>query len=172
MLRFETHRFRHQLVNNAKPEFKDRALTLYKEYFKDNGLTGGLGNEGQFFRLTPESEWQKVHIDSQTTEYNAFNLALSITPDSEYVYRSASYGIGQIMGSNFKEAGYNSARELYIGFSKGYTEQMKGMFSFVESTSLVKYLKNGDLVGFARAYNGDSAYAVRLRNGISEYGKA
>ncbi|WP_372999464.1 N-acetylmuramidase domain-containing protein, partial [Lutispora sp.] len=111
---------------------------------------------GHQWRSSTKEKWQKVHTGKQSGEYAAFEFALSI--DEDAAYESISMGMGQIMGFNYKAAGYNSAKEMYEDFNKGNEQQLKGMITFFKNYNngnTLKALQKGDLKSFVTQYNGD-----------------
>jgi len=68
--------------------------------------------------------------------------------------RSASWGLGQIMGFNHKLAGYRSAREMVLDFLDDEDKHLEAMVEFIVATGLDDELRNHDWRGFARGYNG------------------
>ena len=160
LIRFENHQFRKYLNN----------IDLYTKYFDDAGMHGGRGHISHKYRTTPASEWQNVHTGDQSSEYAAFELAKSL--DITAAYMSASYGVAQIMGFNYKYAGYDNPIQMFRDFSTGYSAQLTGFMNFIENSGLVQYIQNGDLKQFAKIYNGSSEYAEIFSERIEQYKKA
>jgi len=89
--------------------------------------------------------------------YGAFERAFRIDPAA--ALRSASWGIGQIMGFNHKAAGYASAGDMVAAFCESEKAQLDAMISFIVSEGLDDDLRRHDWSGFARGYNG-AGYAT------------
>ncbi|MPN48632.1 hypothetical protein SDC9_196243 [bioreactor metagenome] len=125
------------------------------------------------FRTSVDEEWSKVHTGKQSTEYAAFNFALTLK--EEAAYQSISMGLGQIMGGNFAACGYSSAKEMFEDFSRGHEQQIEGMATFFKNYnngSTLKALQNGDLATFVSQYNGNgqvSAYTKLINDRMEEY---
>jgi hypothetical protein len=85
------------------------------------------------------------------------HLIAACAIDEELALRSASWGLPQILGENFKAAGYGSAIEMVKAFVEGgEDEHLKAMASFIVSSGLANYLKTHNWVKFAEGYNGPS----------------
>jgi hypothetical protein len=97
-------------------------------------------------------------------EYPRLEEALALNPHA--ALDSASWGIGQIMGFNFKLAGFNSVGEMITAMADTENAQLSGMMNFVRSQNLHVPLGNHDWAEFARRYNGPdfakNQYDVRL----------
>lgn len=74
--------------------------------------------------------------------------------DEEAALRSASWGLGQIMGFNHKLAGYPSAKAMVEDFLEGEAQHLQAMVNFIANTGLAKALREHDWRGFAKGYNG------------------
>lgn len=70
---------------------------------------------------------------------------------------SASYGLFQIMGFNYKQAGYNSVKEYYDAMCVSEDNQLDAFMSYLmldKDKSLFSNLKKKDFAAFAKEYNG------------------
>jgi hypothetical protein len=81
-------------------------------------------------------------------------LFAAIKIDRAAALRSASWGMGQIMGFNAKAAGYISAEEMVADFLDDEEKHLDAMVRFIVSESLDDDLRRHDWSGFARGYNG------------------
>lgn len=97
--------------------------------------------------------------------YPRFEQALQI--NERAAFRSASWGLGQIMGFNCSLAGFDSAKEMIAAFAESEANQLEGMASFIESAGLDDELRAHDWRGFARGYNGSgyeaNGYHTKLK---------
>jgi hypothetical protein len=78
--------------------------------------------------------------------------------DLDGALRSVSWGLGQIMGSNYKLAGCRSAQEMVEEAMISEANQLRHMANFIKSAGLLDELQSKNWAGFARGYNGP-AYA-------------
>jgi len=74
--------------------------------------------------------------------------------DEEAALKSASWGLGQIMGENFKNAGFGSARDLVTAMIESEDKQLQAMATFITSSGMAQSLRDHNWAGFARRYNG------------------
>jgi hypothetical protein len=68
--------------------------------------------------------------------------------------KSASWGMGQVMGFNFKVAGCDSIEQFVVEAFTGEAAQFNHMLNFIKNNNLMDELKRGDWRGFAKGYNG------------------
>ena len=90
--------------------------------------------------------------------------------------RSASWGLGQVMGFNHKVVGYSSARDMVAAFLDDEETQLKAMIKFIAWRGLDTKLRGHDWRGFARGYNGPQYakynYHLKLEEAFNEASKA
>jgi hypothetical protein len=89
--------------------------------------------------------------------YTRLIRAMSI--DANAALRSASWGLGQIMGFNCLAAGYDSAEFMVRAFMADEENQLQAMVTFIKTTRLDDEIRAHDWAGFAKGYNG-SGYAA------------
>lgn len=103
-------------------------------------------------------------------------LAKAFQLDPQAAQKSASWGIGQIMGFNFAAAGYNTVNHMVQGAMASEDEQLKAMAAFLKSTGLHRALAAHDWTGFARGYNGpafaQNRYDVKLAAAFQQFSQA
>lgn len=81
-------------------------------------------------------------------------LEKAILIDQELALRSASWGLGQVMGFNFSMVGYKSAQEMVEHFKLDEENHLVAMVKFIIAAGLDDELRHHDWDGFARGYNG------------------
>jgi len=87
-------------------------------------------------------------------------------------YESTSWGLGQVMGANWKSFGYKDVFELT---NKAITVsgQVELMIKFIEVNDLKKYIDNRQWAKFAAAYNGPAykknSYHTKMANKYAAY---
>ena len=104
-------------------------------------------------------------VGIQQQEWAAFNSATVI--DKIAALKSTSWGLGQVMGFNFKAAGFANVDAMVTSFEESEYNQLKGMLNFIKSTpKMLKALQTKDWATFAKYYNGpqykDFKYDTRL----------
>lgn len=81
-------------------------------------------------------------------------LQRAILIDRPAALRSASWGLGQIMGFNCKAAGYATAEDMIEAFLDDEETHLKAMIHFIVSEGLDDDLRAHRWEAFARGYNG------------------
>lgn len=81
-------------------------------------------------------------------------LTLAIRIDRAAALRSASWGLGQILGRNARAAGYADAETMVAAFCETEVSHLRAMIEFIRSEHLDDDLRRHDWSGFARGYNG------------------
>lgn len=76
------------------------------------------------------------------------------TFDPSAAYMSCSYGVGQVMGSHWKDLGFKSISEFLKKVRSGLIGQVEVMVRFIKKNNLIAALQNLDWSAFARGYNG------------------
>lgn len=92
-------------------------------------------------------------------QYDRLERAIAL--DREAALKSTSWGLGQVLGNNYKEAGYESVEDMVRQMLQSEDCQLAAVCSFIESASLVALLRKRDWAAFARRYNGP-AYEKNL----------
>lgn len=81
-------------------------------------------------------------------------LEAAMKVDRPAALRSASWGLGQIMGFNCRAAGYLTAADMVDAFVDDEEKHVEAMVRFILSEGLDDDLRRHDWSGFARGYNG------------------
>jgi hypothetical protein len=93
-------------------------------------------------------------------------LAAAIKIDRAAAMRSASWGLGQIMGFNHGAAGYATVEDMVRAFMDDEEAHLEAMIQFIITNHLDDDLRRLDWAGFARGYNGagykQNSYHTRL----------
>lgn len=74
--------------------------------------------------------------------------------DETAAYKSCSWGLFQILGSNYRMCGYSSVQNFVAAMCKSEFEQLQAFCHFVINAKLATALINHDWVEFAVHYNG------------------
>lgn len=79
---------------------------------------------------------------------------------------SCSWGLGQVLGENWRAAGCESIEQFVVENFEGERQQLQHVLSFCEAHDLLSHLRAGRWAQFARGYNGKSyarhGYHTRL----------
>lgn len=98
------------------------------------------------------AKWNRALYKGGLKEHDRVRAAAEL--ESDAAYRSASWGLFQIMGFNHEPAGYHILWD-FVGVqyvSEGL--QLQCGINFILSQGLEKYLQIEDWAGFAKGYNG------------------
>lgn len=147
---FEPHRFYAELKEAGASAKLKQAVSQGVAYPKWKGPGS--------YPKTPDLRWKQ------------FLTAVAI--DETAAIRSASWGLGQIMGSEYAEAGYDSPQGMVKDFWDGERQQLIGMCKLIAARKLdVQLRKFPDMAAckaFARRYNGvryaENKYHTKLHD--------
>lgn len=112
--------------------------------------------------------------DYPKDSYPRLFQALAI--DETAALKSASWGLGQILGSNYVEAGYQSPQHMLVAFVEmGEAEHLAAMIRFIIANHLDDELRAHNWAAFARGYNGpkyaENAYHTKLASAFAKWSK-
>ena len=114
-------------------------------------------------------EWQKNNKDDATAQKT---LEAAMELDRSAAYRATSWGMFQVLGDNFKDAGFSTIDAFVESMKAGELGQMKAFVGFCKSKSgLAKALANKDFKLCARLYNGPNYgdYDEKIRKAYEKY---
>lgn len=136
-----------------------------------------------FYKLTPKPvskshpnlssrEWDKSLYMGGSAEWDK-RLLKAMEFDEIQALKSASFGLGQVMGFNYPAAGCTSIQQFIQENFAGEYWQARHMLNFIVSKDLLDALKNKAWDDFAFGYNGSgyrkNQYHIKLAN---SYGNA
>jgi hypothetical protein len=102
---------------------------------------------------------------NQKDEWNNFEKAKVI--NEEAAYRSISMGKFQIMGANYRQLGYDSAKEMFEKFNTSESEATYAFGAFIKNNKrLWRALKEKDYHLMAYYYNGS-----KYKKYVDRYGR-
>jgi hypothetical protein len=117
--------------------------------------------------------WNKNLYKGGAREWNRLNEALAL--DHNAALQSASWGLFQIMGANYKLCGFKTVDDFVAAMEKSEGEQLKAFINFVKSQKLDGFLRTRNWASFAKGYNGPgykkNQYDVKLTNAYNKYAK-
>ncbi len=117
-------------------------------------------------------KWTKIHYKKDgSAEYSRYLAAKGL--DSNAAMESTSWGKFQIMGFNYKAAGFSSVLEFVEAMHKSEGHHLMAFISFLKSEKLDVHLKSKNWASFARGYNGESyavnKYDIRLKQAYKAF---
>lgn len=97
--------------------------------------------------------------------------------DPEAALKSASWGMFQVLGSNFSMGGWTTVYAFVDDMFVSEAQHMRAFLGYCKEAGLVKYLKDHKWASFAAGYNGpdyaSNAYDTKLAAAYDRYsGKA
>lgn len=96
---------------------------------------------------------QRGGYGRKSVQYDKLVEAYELDQDSALL--SASWGRFQILGSNFKSAGFKNVRDYVASISESESNQLRAFVSFIKADSVLrKAIIDKDWHGFAVRYNG------------------
>lgn len=134
---FEPHVFWRRLSRRANENGKVRYYPTEK---RARAISEGLAY----------ANWGERHYPADS--YPRLIAAMAI--DEAAAIESASWGLGQIMGENYRLVGFGSAREMVTAFAADEEAQLAAMVAFVKATGIADAARRGDWAAFAKRYNG------------------
>lgn len=150
---FESHVFWKELEKrNVKPT-----------QYKDSDILNKTWNEG------------KAYYVGGVAEHARLQKARLINCDAANA--SASWGLFQIMGNNYRACKCSSVSEFVERMCKSESEQLMLFVAFIKTNNLHQYLKRGNIqwASFARRYNGagyeKNKYHTKLQQAYEKYKK-
>lgn len=109
-------------------------------------------------------KWMRDYSDQKTSADRIALLQRARAIDLEAANRSASWGLGQVLGRNSVSLGYQSATAMVEALSRGgIAAHIDSMMRFITANNLIRALKAQDWVTFALGYNGTQ----QARNGYA-----
>lgn len=159
----------------------------FYEVNKVNTLIPIVRLENHLFNKHTKGKYDESHphlsSPSFTNEYNKLGIAEYIRFEEAYaldgkaaVY-STSWGLSQVLGSNFKVCGYNNLTQfLNDAFTSEYTQViMLSYFLKYSSKTLYRALLAKDWKTVAKLYNGvnfaQNEYDIKLEKAFIKYSK-
>ncbi|WP_019997232.1 N-acetylmuramidase family protein [Aureimonas ureilytica] len=95
--------------------------------------------------------------------------------DETAALKSASWGLGQILGENHAMVGYDTVQEMVLASLDDADKHLEMMVAFILSAKLDGKLRAHDWAGFARGYNGPqyakNGYHTKLEAAFKRWSK-
>lgn len=120
-------------------------ILFERHYF--HRLTGGRFHDPDLSDPTPGG-----YGPSGAHQYDRLERALTL--DRTAALRSASWGIGQVMGDNFAAAGFPDVEAMVSAMADSEDAQLAALSSFVRAAKMGDLLRARDWQAFAARYNG------------------
>jgi hypothetical protein len=153
---------------NAFDGFRRPRILFERHYF--HRFTSGR-HAAKHARISAKSAGGYGKFSAQ---YGKLEEAYALDPDA--ALRSASWGRFQIMGSNFRAAGFASVQDFVRAMTFSEAAHLQAFVGFVSSnTAMAEALRKKDWAAFAKAYNGagykKNSYDAKLRAAYDRFSK-
>lgn len=117
-------------------------------------------------------KWTKRYYTGKNSgEYARLQKAIKIHELA--AYESASYGMFQLMGNNYKICGYKNSKDFYLAMCKSEDNQFDAFIKFIKYKGIVPYLRSHNWAKVAYLYNGAgykaNQYDRKLLNAYNKY---
>lgn len=115
--------------------------------------------------------WDRSLYKGGAAEWDRLNEAIAL--DAEAAMQSASWGLFQIMGFNYKACGFNSVSD-FVNFIRGPDDaDMEAFCNFVKANpKILAAMRAKDWKAFALHYNGPGAvasYSAKMSDAYAKY---
>jgi len=147
-----------------------RPKMLFEPHIFYRELGAGSKRDAAVKRGLAYKRWRRNYPKDS---YPRLEKAMKIDPVA--ALRSASWGLGQVMGFNHSKAGYKTPQAMVQAFKVSEAAQLRGMVNFIKNSGLDDELKLHDWRGFARGYNGagyaKNGYHTKLARAYDKWSK-
>lgn len=155
---------------SGRPQILFEAHLFYKNLKKTNANPDFLMTK---YPNLISKTWNKALYKGGEKEWDRLEEARKINTDAANM--SASFGLGQILGSNYMLCNCKSVQEFVDKNCESEYQQLLLFIEFLRKTNLVQYLKTKDWAKFANGYNGpgykQNAYDTKLQQAYNSYKK-
>jgi N-acetylmuramidase-like protein/putative peptidoglycan binding protein len=130
----------------------DRRPAILFERHKFHSATGG-----RFDRDHPGISHPRAGGYGAAGAHQYDRLAEALALDRKAALASTSWGLGQVLGSNFAVAGFSDVEDMVTKMVHSERHQLLGMFNFIDGKGLGRHLRSRNWLKFALGYNGRGA---------------
>jgi LysM repeat protein len=104
-------------------------------------------------------------------QYTVLREAFALNPAAACM--SASWGMFQVLGSNYKMCGWTGVRQFVTDMFESEAQHMRAFLGYCRGAGITRHLKTRNWAGFAHGYNGasykDFAYDTKMANAYARY---
>ena len=136
----------------------------------------GNKNLPQLLKVAPDivyTTWNRAKYKGGELEWARLEKAIAI--DREAALESASWGLFQIMGSNYAACKCRNVEEFVALNCESEDNQLELLINFLNTTGIIKYLNARQWSEFARRYNGpgykQNKYDTKLQIAYNQFVK-
>ncbi len=138
--------------------------------------------ERHYFSRLTKGRYDGSHPDISAASYGGYGeggahqysrLDAAIKLDKEAALKSASWGLGQIMGENYEAAGFVSVTTMVDAMVDAEDAQLKCIVNFIKAKGMAPFLRTRNWAEFAKRYNGpkyaENKYDTKLQQAYEKY---
>lgn len=143
-----------EIESGGRPLWEGLCPIRIEGHYFDARLTGAKLKDARNKGLASPTQGKVKNSNSMVARYAMLDKMIAI--DEAAALESCSWGLGQVMGANWKDLGYASVNALVDETKSSVSGQVRVMGLFIETNGLVTALKNRNWASFAKRYNGPS----------------
>lgn len=147
-----------------------RPLILFERHVFYRNLKGEKRKKAMAQKLAVR-RWSRATYNQD--QYTLLKRAIKI--DETAALKACSWGMFQILGENYRSAGYATVQGMVNNFRDDEEEHLKAAISFIKNNNLDDELRNHEWAKFARGYNGPSYdknnYDVKLARAYEKWSR-
>ena len=160
-------------LDSGKPQILFEGHMFYK-YLKANVKSLDINKLCAQYPNIVYPKWDKSKYLGGEKEWTRLEQARQI--NVKYANYSASWGMFQVMGFNYKSCGCESISEFVEKMSESQEQQLRLTLNFFKHSNLIVPLQKRQWAIFAKGYNGPSfaknRYHTKLQAAYSNYIKS
>ena len=160
-------------LDSGKPQILFEGHMFYK-YLKANVKSLDINKLCAQYPNIVYPKWDKSKYFGGEKEWTRLEQARQI--NVKYANYSASWGMFQVMGFNYKSCGCESISEFVEKMSESQEQQLRLTLNFFKHSNLIVPLQKRQWAIFAKGYNGPSfaknRYHTKLQAAYSNYIKS
>ena len=111
-------------------------------------------------------KWKPGAYGKESAQNDRLQRAMKINATA--ALKSASYGAFQILGNNYRKAGYDAVENMVKDYKVSEGNQLISFVKYLKNTGIAQHLINKDWAAFAKAYNG-SGYKGKADTTADDY---
>lgn len=155
---------------DGRPQILFEGHIMYKEIKNKFGLDKSVAAQKSYPTIC-FPKWDKSKYLGGANEYKRLEIAKKL--DEECALKSASWGIGQIMGFNFEYCECKDVFEFVEKMKESPKSQLDLWFKFFKNYgNCLEYIRKKDWKAFTRVYNGNGQvdmYSQKLENAYNNF---
>lgn len=117
--------------------------------------------------------WGQIPYGKASQQYDRLLKALVI--DETAALKACSWGLGQVLGENFADAGFDSPQAMVVAMAEDEENHLQAAISFIKANGLDDELREHRWQAFARGYNGPgyakNGYHIKLPASFAKWKK-